>query len=123
LNCLKSARKFFAACYAHLDCSKETLWIAHLDGSRRCVHLARHSGDETTVPFPLKSILRDAITFESVAILLAHNHPSGDAKPSMADIAVTRQLATVCSALGCAILDHLVFGSDGCCSLRSLGLL
>jgi DNA repair protein RadC len=55
--------------------------------------------------------------------VLAHNHPSGDPRPSQSDLRSTRRLATAAEALDCTILDHLVFAGAECTSLRRLGYL
>jgi DNA repair protein RadC len=123
LDCLRSAQTFFANCYEGLDPATETLWIAHLDNADLCVHLSRHDGDPTSAPFPLKGILRDAIELNSAGILLAHNHPSGDPRPSEADLAATRRLFFVSEALDCKVLDHLVLAGDECTSFKAQGLL
>ena len=73
--------------------------------------------------FPLRDIIADAATHGSAGIVLAHNHPSGDARPSESDRRATRRLASAAEALDCAVLDHLVFGGDDCTSFRRIGLL
>ncbi|HVM22209.1 MAG TPA: JAB domain-containing protein [Sphingomicrobium sp.] len=123
LDGLDAARKFFAGCLAEFDPCRESLLVAHVDDDARCVHLSRHEGDETGAAFPLREILGDAIAHGSSAILLAHNHPSGDARPSETDFRTTRRLATAAEALDCTVLDHLVFGGGQCTSLRQLGYL
>ena len=123
LSCLRSAQQFFRRCYDSLDTSIETLLVAHLDSARRCFHLSRHEGEEASVSFPLKAIVREVIQRESAGLLLAHNHPSGDPSPSESDLAATRRLCIVSEALDCAVLDHLVLAGDDCASFRSLGLL
>ena len=123
LDGLASARSFFAGCMADSDPSREGLWVAHVDGQANCLHLSRHDGDETGAGFPLRDIIADAAAHSSAAILLAHNHPSGDPTPSHADCRVTRRLATAAEAIDCTILDHLVFGGDECASFRQMGLL
>ena len=123
LDGLATARQFFARCFAEQDSSKESLWVAHLDDEARCVHVSRHEGDASGVDFPLRSIIVDAAHHHSAAILLAHNHPSGDPRPSESDFRVTRRLATAAEALDCTVLDHLVFGGAECTSLRGLGYL
>jgi DNA repair protein RadC len=120
---LDSARDFFAGCIADSNPGKEHLFVAHLDDQSRCVHLSRHAGDETGADFPLREIVADAATHGSAGIVLAHNHPSGDARPSEADMRVTRRLATAAEALDCTVLDHLVFGGRECSSFRQLGYL
>jgi DNA repair protein RadC len=117
------ARSFFAGCIADAGPAVENLWVAHLDNESRCIHLARYAGDESGADFPLRKIVVDAAQHGSAAILLAHNHPSGDARPSDADCRATRRLAAAAEALDCTILDHLVFGGGDCSSLRQLGYL
>jgi DNA repair protein RadC len=71
----------------------------------------------------LRDIIADAALNGSAGILLAHNHPSGDATPSRSDCLATRRLASAAEALDCVILDHLVFAGIACTSFRQLGLL
>jgi len=123
LDGLAAARSFFAGCMADADPSRESLWVAHVDDQARCLHLSRHEGDETGAVFPLRTIIADAAIHGSAGILLAHNHPSGDARPSDSDFRATRRLATAAEALDCTILDHLVFAGSDCTSLRQLGYL
>ena len=123
LDGLDSARRFFAGCLADSDPTRESLRVAHLDEQARCVHLSRHPGDETGSDFPLKQIVADAATHRSAGIVLAHNHPSGDPRPSDSDCRATRRLASAAEALDCAIVDHLVFAGEECTSFRKLGLL
>ena len=123
LDGLAAARSFFAGCIADSDPSLENLWVAHVDDEARCLHVSRHQGDETGAAFPLRTIIADAAAHGSAGIVLAHNHPSGDATPSDSDCRATRRLATVAEALDCTVLDHLVFAGSDCTSLRQLGYL
>lgn len=123
LDGLAAARIFFAGCLAESGPARECLWVAHVDGEAHCLHVSRHDGDETGISFPVRSIVADAALHESKGILLAHNHPSGDARPSDADCLATRRLASAVDALDCSVLDHLVFAGGDCTSFRSLGLL
>jgi DNA repair protein RadC len=123
LDGLPAARQFFAGCFADTDLTRETLWVAHLDHDGQCLHLSQHPGDAVSADFPLRSIIADAALHGSAGILLAHNHPSGDARPSNADCRATRRLATAAEALDCALVDHLVFAGTECSSFRRLGLL
>ena len=72
---------------------------------------------------PAREIIRDAAAHGTAGIVLAHNHPSGDARPSASDCRATRRLASVAEAIDCALLDHLVFAGAECTSFRRLGLL
>jgi DNA repair protein RadC len=73
--------------------------------------------------FPLKTIITDAAQHHSAGIILAHNHPSGDPRPSDSDFRATRRLASAAEAIDCTVLDHLVFAGAECTSLRRLGYL
>lgn len=123
LDGLSAAKAFFAGCLAESDPKRECLWVAHVDDKARCVHVSCHDGDETGANFPLRDIIADAAEHRSAGILLAHNHPSGDPRPSDSDCRATRRLASAAEALDCAILDHLVFAGDECTSFRRIGLL
>ncbi len=123
LDGIVAAREFFAGCLADGDPDRESLWVAHVDEQSRCLYLSRHPGDESGANFPLHEIIADAAEHHSAGIVLAHNHPSGDARPSDSDCRATRRLASAVEALDCTILDHLVFGGGDCSSLRRLGYL
>lgn len=123
LDGLDAARTFFGGCLADANPRQEHLFVAHLDDKSRCVHLSRYAGDEGSADFPLRDIIVDAATHGSAAIVLAHNHPSGDSRPSDSDMRATRKLAAAAEALDCAVLDHLVFGGRDVSSLRQLGYL
>jgi DNA repair protein RadC len=123
LNGLAAARDFFAGCLAEEDPRRESLWVAHVDEQARCLHVSCHDGDETGAAFPIRDIILDAAEHGSAGIVLAHNHPSGDPRPSDSDCRATRRLATAAEAIDCAVLDHLVFAGNECTSLRRLGYL
>jgi len=123
LDGLAAAREFFAGCIADEDPARESLWVAHVDEDSRCVHLSRHQGDEAGAAFPLKDIIVDAAMHGSAGIVLAHNHPSGNCRPSESDCRATRRLVAAAEALDCTVLDHLVFGGTQCTSFRRMGLL
>lgn len=81
----------------------------------------RGTVDHTPV-YP-REIIKRALELSASAIILVHNHPSGDPTPSKADIAMTREVAGAAKALGIAVHDHLVIGRGGHASFKSLGLL
>ena len=123
LDGLAAARDFFAGCFAEDDPRRERLWVAHVDDQAHCLHVTSHDGDETGAEFPIREIIADAANLGTSGIVLAHNHPSGDARPSDSDFRATRRLATAAEAIDCTVLDHLVFASTECTSLRRLGYL
>lgn len=67
-------------------------------------------------------VFREAVRRNCAAIIVAHNHPSGDPSPSPEDVAVTRDLVTAGKLLGIDVLDHLVIGHQRWVSLRERGL-
>jgi DNA repair protein RadC len=81
----------------------------------------RGTVDHTPV-YP-REIIKRALELSASAIILVHNHPSGDPTPSKADIAMTREVAGAAKALGITVHDHLVIGRGGHASFKSLGLL
>lgn len=123
LDGLDAARRFFAGCLAESDPGREHVWVAHLDGEARCLHLTRHDGGDGAATLPLREIIADAVAHGSAGLVLAHNHPSGQATPSAADRALTRRLALVGEAMDITVLDHLVLAGHDCTSMRELGLL
>jgi DNA repair protein RadC len=82
---------------------------------------ARGTVDHTPV-YP-REIVKRALELSASAIILVHNHPSGDPTPSRADIDMTRQITGAAKALSIAVHDHLVIGLKGHASFKALGLL
>jgi len=80
-------------------------------------------GTMNTCPVDPREVYAAALTTRATAIVLAHNHPSGDPEPSMQDIALTVQLAEAGRLLGIKVLDHLVLGDGNYVSLMERGLL
>jgi DNA repair protein RadC len=70
-----------------------------------------------------REIMRRALELSSSAVILVHNHPSGDPTPSPADIDMTRQVIEAGKSLSVAVHDHLVVGRSGVASFKSLGLI
>jgi DNA repair protein RadC len=70
-----------------------------------------------------REVIRRALELSATAIILVHNHPSGDPTPSRADIQMTETIVEAGKQLNIAVHDHLVIGRDGHTSLRALGLI
>jgi DNA repair protein RadC len=83
--------------------------------------LSRGTIDHTPV-YP-REIVKRALELGATAIILVHNHPSGDPTPSKADIDMTRDIAKAAQALGITVHDHLVIGRKGHASFKALNLL
>ena len=75
------------------------------------------------VPVYPREVLRRALELNASALILVHNHPSGDPTPSSADIAMTGQIQTAAQALSITLHDHLIIGKSRESSFRALGLL
>jgi DNA repair protein RadC len=82
---------------------------------------SRGTVDHTPV-YP-REIVRRALELSASAMILVHNHPSGDPTPSRADIEMTREIMQAAKALRIAVHDHLVVGRGGTASFKALGLL
>lgn len=70
-----------------------------------------------------REVIRRALELSATAIILVHNHPSGDPTPSRADITMTETIVGVGKPLGITVHDHLIIGRDGHASFRGLGLI
>lgn len=70
-----------------------------------------------------REVFRPAILASAAAIVLVHNHPSGDPEPSEEDLAITRRLIQVGELHGIGVLDHVIIAKDGHVSFRARGLL
>ena len=70
-----------------------------------------------------REVLARAIDDRAEAIIVAHNHPSGDPRPSDDDISVTRQLAAAAETMGIPLLDHVIVAGERYCSFKQQGLL
>jgi DNA repair protein RadC len=81
----------------------------------------RGTVDHTPV-YP-REVVKRALELSATAIILVHNHPSGDPTPSRADIEMTRQVVDTATPLGIAIHDHIIIGRDGHVSLKGLKLM
>lgn len=70
-----------------------------------------------------REVVRRALELSASAMILVHNHPSGDPEPSRADIEMTRKIVDAARLFGLQVHDHLVIGSQGTASFKSLGLI
>ncbi len=70
-----------------------------------------------------REIVKRGLALEATAIILAHNHPSGDSTPSQADIDMTFMIVETCNAIGISVHDHLIIGREEIASFKMLGLM
>ncbi len=102
----------------------EVLAFVYLGAEQQVLGM-RHarSRHHDRLDLPIRAIAADALAFDALGLVMAHNHPSGDPTPSEADREATRRLARALDPLGIRLLDHLVVGTRGITSFRSLGFL
>lgn len=107
-----------------LDVPYEEFWVLLLNRANHVMRVEKISqgGVAGTVADP-KIIFKRALDHLASAIILAHNHPSGNKRPSQADIALTRKLRDAGTLLDLPILDHLIFTDDGYYSFADEGML
>jgi DNA repair protein RadC len=82
-----------------------------------------NEGTVDHAPVYPREIARRALELSAAAVILCHNHPSGDPKPSAADIAITRDIVDAATAISVKVHDHLIIGRERVESFKSLGLL
>lgn len=80
-------------------------------------------GSASQAFLPIKETLQRALLCNASAIILLHNHPSGDLTPSRDDIGTTRQLIAACGVIGLALLDHIIISDTDHYSFRDAGNL
>lgn len=106
------------------DRDRETFTVLLLDTKNRvvAVHVAS-IGSLDSAPVHPREIFKAAILANVKAVILGHNHPSGDPEPSQNDIHVTRKLAEAGKLLGVPVLDHIIVGDGVHVSLRARGII
>lgn len=104
--------------------STEVAMFAFVDSEWRLLAVRTTPSDRADmVEIPVRTIVADALAFDAAAVVMAHNHPSGDATPSEDDRVLTRRLARALDAVGVRLVDHLVLTGEQTVSFRRLGLL
>ena len=113
---------FLQARMRHLD--HELFCCLYLDNRHRVLRfdeLFRGTIDGTSV-YP-REVVKEALSVNAAAVILAHNHPSGVAEPSQADERITRRLKSALELVDIRLLDHLIIGDGKATSLASRGLI
>jgi DNA repair protein RadC len=83
----------------------------------------QQTGTVDHTPVYPREVVKRALELSATAVILVHNHPSGDPTPSRADIQMTQAIVEVAKPLGIAVHDHLIVGKDGHASLKGLKLM
>lgn len=122
LTSWKKVLAYLHACHAFEK--SERLHLLFLDNRSALIadEIQQNGTVDQAVVYP-REVVKRALELGASAIVIVHNHPSGDPTPSQADIAVTREIIAAAKPLGIAIHDHVVIGRDGHASLRALGVI
>ena len=83
----------------------------------------QQTGTVDHTPVYPREVVKRALELSATAIILAHNHPSGDTQPSQADIDMTATIVAAAKQLGIVVHDHIIVGRDGHTSFKALGLI
>ena len=104
------------------DRDRESFYGVYLDSTGRVIgveEIAR--GGTTSVPIDPRTVFRGAIVSGAANLIVAHNHPSGQAVPSEDDKLLTKTLAEAGKIVGMPILDHVIVAREGCYSFATSG--
>jgi DNA repair protein RadC len=117
--------KLVEYCSAHIAHGKvEEFHVLFLDRKNALMkHERQQRGTVDHTPVYTREVVKRALELGASALILVHNHPSGDPTPSKADIAVTQEIKKAAAPLNISLHDHLIIGRNRHASLRELGLL
>jgi len=122
LSSWSSVLDYIRAAQAFAD--KEQFRILFLDKKNQVIaDEVQQQGTIDHTPVYPREVVKRALELSATAIILVHNHPSGDPTPSHADIEMTKQIASVAKPLGISLHDHVIVGKDGHVSLKGLRLI
>jgi len=118
----KDASDYFESKMTGLD--HEEVHMLLLDTRHRVIkaEVMAKGGLASAGMYP-RELARTALKYNASAVIIAHNHPSGDSKPSQDDIASTKALQKSFDMIGIELVDHLVVGGNNSTSLKELGVL
>ena len=103
---------------------KEQLNIIFLDKRNQVIaDETQQTGTVDHTPVYPREVVKRALELSATAVILVHNHPSGDPTPSRADIQMTQSIVEVAKPLGISVHDHIIVGRDGHASLKGLRLI
>lgn len=104
--------------------TREQFRILFLDKKNRLIaDEVQQQGTVDHTPVYIREVVKRALDLSATAIILVHNHPSGDPTPSRADIEMTKQIIQAAKNLSIVIHDHVIVGREGHVSFKGLGLI
>lgn len=106
------------------DLPNEVFHVLFLDKNYRLIEDKQLAvGENNHVAVSVKEVVRQALLLHSASVVLLHNHPSSDLKPSNADIQITKEISSALKKLEIAVIDHLIIAKIGHFSFRENGLI
>ncbi len=103
---------------------KEQFRLLFLDKRNQLIaDEVQQTGTVDHAPVYPREVIKRALELSATAIILVHNHPSGDPTPSQADIQMTKAIVDIARPLGIAVHDHIIVGKSGHASLRGMRLI
>jgi DNA repair protein RadC len=103
---------------------REQLRILFLDKKNALIaDELQQTGTVDHTPVYPREVVRRALELSATALILVHNHPSGDPAPSQADIQITKAIVDIAAPLGIAVHDHVIVGKNGHASLKEMRLI
>ena len=113
-DALNNSKELFEYLYHSIrDKTRECFNVVFLDAKNRVVATETlFEGTLTASSVYPREVVLAALNQHSAALIFAHNHPSGDPKPSQEDIAITRQLVFACRVVGITVHEHLIIGNN-----------
>ncbi len=118
----KLTRRYIASQLRHYP--HEVFACLYLDSQHRVIQFKKlfHGTIDQASVYP-REVVKQALQYNASAVIFAHNHPSGDAEPSQADICITERLKTALATVDIRVLDHIVVGAGQTASVAERGLI
>jgi DNA repair protein RadC len=122
---LSSWNEVLDYCRTHMAfADKEQFRILFLDKRNQLIaDEVQQTGTVDHTPVYPREVIKRALELSATALILVHNHPSGDPSPSQADIQMTRAIVEIAKPLGIAVHDHIIVGRNGHASLKGMKLI
>lgn len=122
---LSSWQKVLDYCHAAMARKPEEHFrVLFLDRKNRLIgDEVQQTGTVNHAPVYPREVMKRALELGASALVMVHNHPSGDPTPSAADVSMTHEVRDVGAKLGVTLHDHLIIGREGHASLKALGLI
>ena len=122
LNSWSSVLEYCHATMAHQQIEKFRILFLNKKNHMLADEVQQHGTIDHTPAYP-REVIKRALELGASALVLVHNHPSGDHRPSEDDVDVTRAIIRAGEPLGIKVHDHIIVSSNGYSSLKSLGLI